>query len=108
MHTLVGFDLKGKIVGLEIVSHEEPVLLAGVSEQDLKDFKNQYLGLYADYCVQLGGGDREGYITLDSIYGATITTMVLNGTTMASLREVAISRGLIRTEVSAEIFEMEG
>jgi hypothetical protein len=107
MHTLVGFDLKGKIVGIEIVSHQEPILLAGVSEQDLTDFKNQYLGLYADKRVQLGGGDREGYVTLDSISGATITTMVLNSTIMTSLREIAISRGLIRTEASAEFSEEE-
>lgn len=32
IHTLVGFDLTGKIIGVELVSHEEPILLAGVSE----------------------------------------------------------------------------
>ena len=107
MHTLVGFDLTGKIVGVEIVSHEEPILLAGVSEQDLTDFKNQYLGLYAGMRVQLGGSDREGYVNLDSISGATITTMVLSSTIMTPLREIAISRGLIRTDVSADMPEEE-
>ena len=107
MHTLVGFDLTGKIVGIEIVSHEEPILLAGVSEQDLTDFKNQYLGQYAGNRVQLGGSDREGYVTLDSISGATITTMVLNSTIMTSLREVAISRGIARPEVSLDMPEEE-
>lgn len=107
MHTLVGFDLTGKIVGVEIVSHEEPILLAGVSEQDLTDFKNQYLGLYAGNRVQLGGSDREGYVTLDSISGATITTMVLSSTIMTSLREVAISRGIARPAVSTDALEEE-
>jgi ferredoxin len=107
MHTLVGFDLTGKIVGVEIVSHEEPILLAGVSEQDLTDFKNQYLGLYAGNRVQLGGSDRAGYVTLDSISGATITTMVLNSTIMTSLQEVAISRGLIKSEASSDLPEEE-
>ncbi|MCW9032536.1 MAG: hypothetical protein OQK58_13670, partial [Gammaproteobacteria bacterium] len=55
MHTLVGFDLTGKITGIEIVSHEEPILLAGVSEQDLLDFKNQYLGFNANQRSQVGG-----------------------------------------------------
>jgi len=107
MHTLVGFDLTGKIVGVEIVSHEEPILLAGISEQDLTDFKNQYLGQYAGNRVQLGGSDREGYVTLDSISGATITTMVLNSAIMTSLREVAISRGVAGQEVSLGIPEEE-
>ncbi len=107
MHTLVGFDLTGKIVGVEIVSHEEPILLAGVSEQDLTDFKNQYLGLYAGKRAQLGGSDRAGYVTLDSISGATITAMVLNSTIMTPLREIAITRGLIRAEASAGLSEEE-
>ena len=107
MHTLVGFDLTGKIVGVEIVSHEEPILLAGVSEQDLIDFKNQYLGLYAGNRVQLGGSDREDYVTLDGISGATITTMVLNSTIMTSLREVAISREVARPAVSSDALEEE-
>ena len=110
IHTLVGFDLTGKITGVEIVRHEEPILLAGVSEQDLTDFKNQYLGQYAGKRTQLGGSDRKGYITLDGISGATITAMVLNSTIMTPLREIAIARGLIRAEslqASSGILEEE-
>jgi hypothetical protein len=100
LHTLVGFDLSGKITGVEIVSHEEPILLAGVSEQDLINFKNQYLGLYAYQRSQLGGSEREGYVTFDSITGATITAMVINSTISNALRDIAISRGLIKQELS--------
>lgn len=100
IHTLVGFDLTGKIVGVEIVSHEEPILLAGVSEQDLINFKNQYIGQDAGIRTQLGGRDRPGYVTLDSISGATITTMVLNSTIMTPLREIAIARGLIKKQTT--------
>lgn len=103
IHTLVGFDLSGRITGVEIVSHQEPILLAGVSEQDLTEFKNQYLGHYAGMRVQLGGNDREGYETLDSITSATITAMVLNSTITVPLREIAISRGLIRAESSSDM-----
>ena len=98
IHTLVGFDLSGRIAGVEIVRHEEPILLAGVSEQDLIDFKNQYVGQYAGKRMQLGGSERTGYITLDGISGATITAMVLNKTIMDPLREIAVARGLIRAE----------
>ena len=98
IHTLVGFDLTGKIVGVEIIKHEEPILLAGVSEQDLTNFKNQYLGQYAGQRVQLGGSYRKDYVTLDAMTGATITAMVINTTIMTSLREVATSRGIIKKE----------
>lgn len=107
MHTLVGFDLNGKITGVEIVSHEEPILLAGVSEQDLIDFKNQYLGLYAYQRSQLGGSEREGYVTFDSITGATITAMVLNSTISSPLREISVSRGLIKADLTSPIAEEE-
>ena len=98
IHTLVGFDLSGKVIGVEIVSHEEPILLAGVSEQDLTNFKNQYLGQYAGKRTQLGGSERPGYVTLDAMTGATITAMVLNSTIMTPLREIALSRGLLKEE----------
>ncbi|MCW8900699.1 MAG: NosR/NirI family protein [Gammaproteobacteria bacterium] len=103
MHTLVGFDLTGKITGIEIVSHEEPILLAGVSEQDLLDFKNQYLGFNANQRSQVGGSEREGYVTFDGITGATITAMVLNSTITTALREIAILRGLIKPEENTVI-----
>lgn len=101
LHTLVGFDLTGKVTGVEIVSHEEPILLAGVSEQNLTDFKDQYVGQYASKRTQLGGSDREGYVTLDSISGATITSMVLNSTISTPLQAIALSRGLLRSESSS-------
>ena len=107
MHTLVGFDLTGKITGVEIISHEEPILLAGVSEQDLFDFKNQYLGLHAYKRSQIGGSERKGYVTFDGITGATITAMVLNSTISTPLREIAIYRGLIKAESSSDISEEE-
>ncbi len=107
IHTLVGFDLSGKITGVEIVKHQEPILLAGVSEQDLSDFKNQYLGLNAGNRVQLGGSGREGYVTLDGISGATITAMVLNATIMKPLRKIAISRGLIGEGATQHTADLE-
>ncbi len=107
LHTLVGFDLTGKVTGVEIISHEEPILLAGVSEQELTDFKDQYVGQYASKRTQLGGSDRDGYVTLDSISGATITSMVLNSTISNPLQAIALSRGLLRSGSSLQPAEEE-
>ena len=92
--TLVASDLSGRIRGVEIISHEEPILEAGVSEQQLADFVAQYAGIRVTDRIKVGGGPREGFVTVDAISGATITMMVLNASITRSLEEIAKSRGL--------------
>lgn len=99
---LVGLDLKGRITGLHILKHSEPILLVGVSEQDLEHYIDQYLGVSVLERVKLGGADREGYVTIDGISGATITAMVMNATVMKSITKVAESRGIPAVAGSAE------
>ncbi len=96
--TLVGLDLKGQLTGVHIVHHEEPILVVGVSEDDLTRYIHQYQGKNAADRVKIGGAEREGYVTVDGLSGATITAMVLNRSIMASARKVAASRALIPVE----------
>jgi polyferredoxin len=91
---LVGLDLTGKIAGLQILEHSEPILVVGISEQDLKHYIDQYQGISVRERVKLGGAPREGYVTVDGISGATITAMVMNATVMKSIRKVAETRAL--------------
>jgi len=91
---LVGIDLDGRISGLEITQHSEPILGAGVSEKDLKHYVDQYYGVSVRERVKMGGAEREGYVTIDGITGATITAMVMNATVMKSVKKVAQSRGI--------------
>jgi NosR/NirI family nitrous oxide reductase transcriptional regulator len=91
---LVGFDLAGSITGLEIIKHAEPILVVGVSEQDLKHYADQYRGVSVLDKVKIGGAPREGYVTIDGITGATITAMVMNATVMRAVQKVAESRGV--------------
>lgn len=102
IRTLVGFDMSGKIVGLKIVHHEEPILVVGISDADLKQYTDQYIGKYVSDKIKVGGRDRDGYQTVDAISGATITVMVLNATITRSMREVAISRGLIKIQETSQ------
>ncbi len=91
---LVGLDVAGRITGLEIREHSEPILVVGISEQDLAHYAGQYRGVTVDQKVKLGGSPREGYVTIDGITGATITAMVMNATVMKSVKQVAASRGI--------------
>jgi Na+-translocating ferredoxin:NAD+ oxidoreductase RnfG subunit len=99
---LVGFDLAGKIAGLEIVKHAEPILVVGVSEQDLKRYADQYRGISVLDKVKIGGAEREDYVTIDGITGATITAMVMNATVMRSVQKVAESRGVPATGMAGD------
>ncbi|MBI5042164.1 MAG: 4Fe-4S binding protein [Gammaproteobacteria bacterium] len=93
--TLVALDMHGTIIGVRIVHHEEPILLAGVSEAQLAAYVQQYRGINARERIKVGGTARAGYATVDAISGATITVMVINQTISKTLQQVASARGLL-------------
>lgn len=93
INTLVGFDLAGRITGVAIVHHEEPILAVGITEARLKAFTDQYRGKSVFEPITVGA-PRSGYVAVDAISGATITVMVQNATITKSARRVAESRGL--------------
>ncbi len=94
IRTLVGFDMQGKIRGVNIVHHEEPILVVGITDADLQQFINQYIGKSVFDKIKIGGRDREGYKAIDTISGATITVMVLNATITRSIQAVLKSRNI--------------
>lgn len=93
VNILVGIDMQGRIAGARIVHHEEPILAAGIREEQLTKFVDQYQGKPANGRIVVGG-QREGYATVDAIAGATISIMVINATITRSVRMVAESRGI--------------
>ena len=93
INTLIGFDLAGRITGISIVHHEEPILAVGITEARLKAFTDQYRGKAVFEPITVGA-PRPGYVAVDTISGATITVMVQNATITKSARRVAESRGL--------------
>jgi polyferredoxin/Na+-translocating ferredoxin:NAD+ oxidoreductase RnfG subunit len=91
---LVGIDVAGILTGLEITQHSEPILVVGVTEQDLRKYVDQYRGISIDQRVKIGGAPREGHVIIDGITGASITAMVMNATVMKAVKKVAESRGI--------------
>ena len=93
INSLVGVDRAGRIRGVAIVEHEEPILAVGVSEARLRAFTDQYAGKSVLDRVVVGA-ERPGTVAVDTISGATITVMVQSETLMQAARKVAQSRGL--------------
>ncbi|MDY6978617.1 MAG: 4Fe-4S binding protein [Pseudomonadota bacterium] len=89
--TLVAIDTTGTITGVRILAHEEPILVVGITEYNLQEFIDQYVGKSVDDTLQIGGRSRQGSTVLDGISGATITVMVLNAGITRSLEEVSKS-----------------
>lgn len=87
INSLVGIDRTGRIRGVAIVGHQEPILAVGISEERLAAFNEQYAGKSVFERIAVGHD-------IDTISGATITVMVQNETLMRAARRVAESRGL--------------
>lgn len=93
INTIVGIDLEGRIAGLAIVYHDEPILAVGIAPERLDRYVAQYEGRSVFDKIVIGA-KREGHVAIDGITGATITVMVENATVMRSARLVAEARGI--------------
>lgn len=100
INTLVVLDAEGRIVGLDVVEHQEPILVVGISDRDLAHFTGQYVGVRSTDEVRIGGPQTPGRLVVDGITGATITAMVLNSTITQSLRDVVSALDLSPAEAS--------
>ncbi len=100
INTLVGIDTDGRVAGLAIVHHDEPILAVGITPERFNRYVDQYSGKSVFDKVIIGAG-RPGHINIDGISGATITVMVENATVMRSARAVAESRGIRNPGISA-------
>ena len=91
---LIGLGTDAHIRSAVILKHEEPILVIGITDNDLSSFINQYVGLDAQSRVRIGAHNRVGYIGVDGITGATITAMVMNSSIMKSAKLVSAELGL--------------
>jgi polyferredoxin/Na+-translocating ferredoxin:NAD+ oxidoreductase RnfG subunit len=103
INSLVGIDLEGRIMGVRIIAHEEPILIIGVTSKHLRHFVDQYSGKSVDDQIAIGGSMRKGAVVIDAISGASITSMVENVTVMKSAQRVARSRGIGEAGATAAV-----
>jgi transcriptional regulator of nitric oxide reductase/NAD-dependent dihydropyrimidine dehydrogenase PreA subunit len=90
---VVGLDLHGKIVGVVVVKHAEPIIMeySAIGARFTR-FIAQYAGLDPGGSISLSGRGTPGGI--DGISSATVSARAFNNAIIQSARLVARSRGL--------------
>lgn len=96
INTLVGINPAGKIVGVKIVQHAEPIVLIGLSEQVIHDFVAQYVGKDIRDRILISDQPHEGYTRVDGISGATVTAVAENATILEAGRTVGRAVGIVK------------
>ncbi len=101
LDVLVGIDLQGIITGALLVRQTEPILVIGITEQQIRDYVGGFagfdIGLRGTLKTEPGGAKRYP----EAISGATISSGVIRDAVIRSARAVAASRGLGGTSPAA-------
>ena len=91
---LIGMTPHGKLTGVKVQEHHEPVFLHGLGEQSLFDFTDQYAGRNIATPIVVGsihGGSVDGSAVdyIDGVSKATVSVVILNETVLQSAMTVA-------------------
>ena len=89
INIVVGIDLNGKIVGLQLAEHHEPIVLVGIPPAKITAFLEGYIGRNF-----LTPTVNNAAAPVDIISGATVTVMVIADSLTRSAIRIARSRGL--------------
>jgi transcriptional regulator of nitric oxide reductase len=100
---VVGLDLQGKIVGVVLVEHHEPIIDYNHMGAQLTRFIEQYVGIDLGGSISLSGKGTPGGI--NGISGATVSARAFNHAIVQSARLVARSRGLTTGAASAAMID---
>ncbi|MGY8975875.1 MAG: 4Fe-4S binding protein [Alphaproteobacteria bacterium] len=130
-HIIVGIDLEGKITGVRLMWHTEPIAILGRTDEDLHEFLSQLKGininkgisivlglsdsvLEGDKIAMRGtAGDISQLQQVDGISRTTTTSLLLNDAVMRSARKVARYKNIILddrdlgTILNLELFEQK-
>lgn len=100
---VVGLDLQGKIVGVVLVEHAEPIIDYSSLGAQLTRFIQQYAGLDPGGSISLSGqGTPDG---IDGISSATVSARAFHHAIVQSARLVARSRGLAAGAASSAMVD---
>lgn len=90
IHTMVALDPGGKVIGVRLVKHSEPIVLVGIPEAKVKALAASYIGMDLVAETRAPGSAHK----LDIISGATVTVMVIDDSILRSGIKVARALGL--------------
>ncbi len=91
----VGLLLNGRITGARLVAHQEPILIIGISDAELKRFVSGLAGADIRQPASLRRAGGTGGI--DHIAGATISSTVIRDAVFRAARRVAAATGILET-----------
>jgi transcriptional regulator of nitric oxide reductase/ferredoxin len=92
---LAGVDLNGRLTGAKLLSHQEPILIIGVSDADLAAFVGQFRGLDIRNPIRIVRHGADAADEIEAVSGATISSIVFNDSILRAARAVAESRGVL-------------
>ncbi|MEZ5878079.1 MAG: FMN-binding protein [Tepidamorphaceae bacterium] len=90
IHVVMGVDPGGKITGVRLVKHSEPIVLVGIPESAIREVIGKYTGLDLVAEAQSSGSAHD----LDIVSGATVTIMVIDDSIVRAGLRVARQLGL--------------
>jgi NosR/NirI family transcriptional regulator, nitrous oxide reductase regulator len=90
IHILVGLDTEATIVGLKLIDHHEPIVLIGISESQVIDYMEPFIGYNPVRASVEGTGPPD----TDIVSGATVTVLVMGESVVRSAVRVARALGL--------------
>jgi transcriptional regulator of nitric oxide reductase len=102
---VVGLDMQGKIAGVVVVKHAEPIIMdySAIGARFTR-FIKQYAGLDPGGSISLSGQGTPGGI--DGISSATVSARAFNNAIIQSARLVARSRGLMAGAASTAMVDI--
>ncbi|HMN38002.1 MAG TPA: 4Fe-4S binding protein [Hyphomicrobium sp.] len=91
---LVAIGPDGAFLGVNVISHKEPIFQHGVSEETLVDFARQYRGLSVKQSIKLApahiaGRAVPGVVSIDGVSRATVSVRIMNESVLSSALKVA-------------------
>ncbi|MCA9605269.1 MAG: 4Fe-4S binding protein [Myxococcales bacterium] len=99
--TVVGLQPDGRIAGVRIIHHSEPILLTGIPEARLHEFAARYPGHLATERIVVGSSEDSGVTAVDVISGATVTALAANRTILETARALGVAAGVVAVSATS-------
>ena len=94
INLLIGIDVQGNIVGIEVLHHHEPIFLHGLGPEPMNRFIDQYIGQNVSnrVIVDSAANDtnpNDNTVHVDGVTKATVSVIVISDTVLLSALQVA-------------------
>ena len=96
IHLLIGIDTRGQFVGVQVLSHHEPIFMHGLGEGPMFNFIHQYVGrsvkdriIVDSRRAAQSDGSENGTVYFDGVTKATVSVLVINDIMLSAALKVA-------------------